>query len=72
MGQGRAGCTRVLSKHNPMDSCVLMEALCANGAFLFSSTTLGITLLLSAGLCGYHCDEYSTDLKVDSILIAAL
>lgn len=49
-----------------------MGAVCANGALLFSSTALGITLLLSGGLCGYHCDEYSTDLKVDSILVAAL
>lgn len=49
-----------------------MGAVRANNALLFSSTALEIMLLISAGLCGYNCDEYSTDLKVDSIFMAAL
>ena len=49
-----------------------MGAARANDALLFSRTTLGITLVISSGLCGHNCDEYSTDLKVDNIFMAAL
>lgn len=50
-----------------------MGVVCANDAlFSFSSTALGIMLLISAGLCGYNCDEYSAVLKVDNIFMAAL
>lgn len=39
---------------------------------LFSSTALGLMLLISAGLCGYNYGEDTTKLKVNSIFMAAL
>lgn len=48
-----------------------MGAMCAYDA-LFSSTALGIMLLISVGLCRYNCGEYSAALKVDNVFVAAL